>query len=58
MTCLAQLWALSDQECRVARTVYPVAEGTVLYDRIVFPQEGAAFFRMAGIAIVVNRVLL
>ena len=35
-----------------------MAQGAVLNYRIVFPQERPAFFRMAGIAIVVNRVLL
>ena len=42
----------------MVRAMYPMAESTVFNHRIVFPQEGTPFFRMAGIAIVVNRVLL
>ena len=37
--------------------MYAVTQGAIFDYRIVFPQEGAAFFCMAGIAIVVNREL-
>lgn len=37
--------------------MHAMAESAILDDRIVFPQEGATFFRMAAIAIVVNREL-
>ena len=38
--------------------MYPVTQSAVLNHGIMFPQEGTSFFRMAGIAIVVNGVLL
>ena len=42
----------------MVRAMYPMAQGAIIDYRIVFPQEGAALFRMAGITIFINRVLL
>lgn len=39
-------------------TMHPMTQSAILNHRIVFPQERTAFFRMAGITIVVYRVLL
>ncbi len=37
--------------------MHAVTQGAVFNDRIMLPKEGSAFFRMAGIAIVINRIL-
>ena len=39
------------------RTMYAVAQSAVFNYRIMLPQEGAAFFCVAAIAIVINRKL-
>ena len=58
MTLLAQLGARSVQQGHMVGTVYAVAQRAVLAGRIVLPQERAALVSMAGVAVLVDAVLL
>lgn len=53
---LAQVGLSADQQVLVIRAMRRMAVGTVFLYRRVFPQKGPALFRMAVIALLVNRV--
>ena len=57
MALLAKLRCASYQRPRVNRSVSIMADGALLEDRLVLPQERAAFLCMAGITIIVDRNL-
>lgn len=54
---LAELRRASYQCPRLNRTMWIVTDGALLEDRFVFPQEGAPFFRMTGVTILIHREL-
>lgn len=58
MTLLAQLRTLAIQQRRMVRAMHVVAQGAVLRDREVLPQEGPALLCVAGVAILVYRQLV
>ena len=55
MALLAQLGPWLVQQCRMIGTMYVVAQRAVLARRLVFPQEGSAFFGMAAVAVFIDR---
>ena len=54
MALLAQLRSLFIQQCCMVRAMHPVTQCAVFADRIMFPQEGAAFFLVTAETIVVE----
>jgi hypothetical protein len=58
MTFLAQEWRTRLQQRRNVGTVRRMADGAVFRDGLMLKQEGAAFFRMAGIASFGDRIFL
>ena len=55
---LAQLGSWLVQQGHMVGTVYAVAQRAVLAGRIVLPQERTALVGMAGVAVLVDAVLL
>ena len=55
---VAQLRAGLDQQSRMIRAVHVVTQRAVLADRLVLPQKRAAFFGVAGVAVLIDRELM
>lgn len=58
VTLLAQEWSTRLQQRRDVGAVRRMAVRAILSHRLMFPQEGAALFGMAGVASLGHRVLL